>query len=282
MWDNGIYPAILEPPSALKQQLLPHDIRHDLEALRTDSISQNDLDRHTPNALVEILLARRLTLPAVVQSPQYAVFDCFAPSVLLNFNNDNLAEAIHRKHLCLRPHGVVDAQLVHSTVAMDAIRWLTIPERWIEQLHYHRPLPEPTDITNQKAYRVLPHCFDALHAVVIIGYSFGEQRQSGMIHDTESFELLVDLLRWRSKPVLVIGPNPDSVAARIESGMRRRRVSTLACKWNVLAQFVTSGAFAHAYKRSRRRDMQAVTSQYQAFEEHVEYGRRAADLLIDR
>jgi hypothetical protein len=277
VWNNGSYPAVPEPPSALKQWLLPYDIQHEIDAVRTDSISQNELDRLTPNALVEVLFARRLTLPSVVRTPQYAVFDCFAPSVLLNFNNDNLAEAIHRKHLCLRPHGSIDAQLVHSTVATDAIRWLAIPESWIEQLRYHRPLPEPSGITNQEAYKLLPRCFDALHAVVIIGYSFGEQRQSGLIHDTESFELLVDLLRWRPKPVLVIGPDPDSVAARVEVGTRRR-VSTLACKWNVLSQFILVGAFARACDRSSGRDARAITSKYQAFEERVEYIATAAEI----
>ncbi len=274
-WDRGGIPVAIEPPSALKQLLLPYDVGHDLRALLTDSVSQNEWDRHMPNDVLEFLLARQLTLPAVVRTPQYAVFDCFAPSVLLNFNNDNLAEAVHRKHLCLRPHGVIDAQLIHSTVATDAVRWLAIPESWIEQLNYHRPLPEPSGITNQEAYRLLPRCFDALQAVAIIGYSFGEQRQSGLIHDTESFELLVDLLRWHPKPVLVIGPDPDSVAARVEAGTRRR-VSTLACKWNVLSQFVLTRGFARACNQSRHRGARAITSHYQAFEERIAYREAVA------
>jgi hypothetical protein len=269
-WDRGGIPVAIEPPSALKQSLLPYDVRHDVRAMLTDSVSQNVWDRHMPNDVLEFLLARQLTLQGAVHTPQYAVFDCFAPSVLLNFNNDNLAEVVHQKHLCLRPHGAIDAQFVHSALATDAIRWLTIPESWVEQLNYHRPLPEPSSITNKGAYRLLPRCFDALHAVVIIGYSFGEQRQGGLIHDTESFELLVDLLRWRPKPVLIIGPDPDSVAARVEAGIRKR-VSTLACKWNILSRFVSIGAFARACERSRRRNARAITSQYQAFEEHVKY-----------
>ena len=162
-----------------------------------------------------MLLARRLTAPGVVRSAQYVVFDRFAPSVLLNFNNDNLAEVVHRKHLRLRPHGAIDAAFVHASIVDEAIWYLgTVPESWIKRLTYHRPLPEPADITSREEYRLLPHCWEALNAVVVIGYSFGEQRQSGLIHDAESFDLIVDLLRWRPKPVWSLG----------RSQMRWRRV----------------------------------------------------------
>lgn len=266
----GSIPAVPEDPSELKRWMLPYDLRHEIDALRTDSISQNILNRHAPNALVEMLLARRLTAPGVVRSAQYVVFDRFAPSVLLNFNNDNLAEMVHRKHLRLRPHGAIDAAFVHASIVDEAIWYLgTVPESWIQRLTYHRPLPEPTDITNREEYRLLPHCWEALNAVVVIGYSFGEQRQGGLIHDAESFDLIVDLLRWRPKPVLVIGPEPDAVASRLETGIRRR-VSILACKWNVLAQFICDKAFERADTGSWRRGARTITSRYQAYEERIE------------
>jgi hypothetical protein len=266
----GSIPAVPDDPSELKQWMLPYDLRHEIDALRTDSISQNVFNRHAPNALVEMLLARRLTAPGLVRTAQYLVFDRFAPSVLLNFNNDNLAEVVHRKHLRLRPHGAIDAEFVHASIVDEAIWYLgTVPESWIEQLTYHRPLPEPIDITNRQEYRLLPRCWETLHAVVVIGYSFGEQRQSGLIHDSESFDQIVDLLRWRPKAVLVIGPEPGAVASRLETGIRRR-VSTLACKWNVLAQFICDGAFERARTCSGRRDTRTITSRYQAYEERVE------------
>jgi hypothetical protein len=50
----------------------------------------NELIAHTPNEVIELLLARLLTVPESIVTPQYAIFDRFPPSVLFNFNNDNL------------------------------------------------------------------------------------------------------------------------------------------------------------------------------------------------
>ena len=276
VWANGIYEGSSQVHSPLTQSILRPDPEFDRIALRTGLTSQNALDANTPNTLVEILLARLLTIPSPMHPPQYAVFDRFPASVLFNFNNDNLGDTVHPRHLCLRPHGIVDARFVHAPVVRAAMRFLAIPQDYIDALDYHRPLPEPNDVTSRPPYRALIYCFDSLQAVVIIGYSFGEQPETGVIHDAESFEQITDLLRWRPKPVLVIGPAPESVFGRIKSAVRAARVSMLCCKWNALAEFVLSGAFTQACKQAWRGDLRAVTPAYQAFESAI------AAPLLDR
>lgn len=164
----------------------------------------------------------------------------------------------------------MNAPLAHSPITSEAIRRLAIPESWVHALDYHRPIPEPNDITSRAPYQTLIRCFDAVMVVVFVGYSFGTQ-SNDTIDDTESFELITDLLRWRPKPVLVIGPNPEAVASRIEAALRRKRVSLLRCRWNVLAEFVLSGAFARATRRTWRGDPRAITQLYQGFEEEQYY-----------
>jgi hypothetical protein len=56
-----------------------------------------------------------------------------------------------------------------------ALRLLAISSEWVASLEYHRPLPEPNDMTTRPPYRVLPRYFELVSAVVIIGYSFGAQ-----------------------------------------------------------------------------------------------------------
>ena len=206
IWRNGIFEASPQPSSLLKDRLLPYDKNFDIDASVSGSISQNELDSHIPSAVVETHFAQTITVPGIRRPPQYAVFDRFPASVLFNFNNDNLADEVHCRHLCLRPHGVVDVGLVHSPAVTSTLQWLAISGNFPKSLVYHRPLPEPGDITSRTAYRILASKFQSLQAVVIIGYSFGEQSATGSIDDSESFEMIVDLLRWRPKPVLLVGP----------------------------------------------------------------------------
>ena len=160
--------------------------------------------------------------------------------------------------------------MVHSPGVAAALRWLAIPQSFVAQFAFHRPEPEPSDISESWPYRRLIEIFASLEAVVVIGYSFGEQRDTGSIDDTESLEALTDLLRWRPKPVLVIGPDPEAVAARLEAAVRTRDIGLLACRWNVLSQFVLYGAFRRACKEVPRRGLQIVTSSYRRLEDAME------------
>ena len=264
----GILDGNAHIPSALKEALLPYDIKFDLHVFRSGEISLNEYVTHTPNEVIEALLARLVTVPAVGRPPQYAVFDRFAPSVLFNFNNDNLVEGIDRRHILLRPHGEIPASFVHSSAVRDALNHLAIPTSFPDWLDYHRPLPEPGHITSKWPYRMLLDRFTALHAAVIIGYSFGEQI-AGTIHDGESFEMLTDLLRWRPRPILVIDPYPERVADRIASAVHRN-VSQLRCRWNILAEFILSGGYRLACQASHIKGAQAITSMYRHFEDTLE------------
>lgn len=264
IWKNGIFDASRQPTSLLKERLLPP-----LSPFTTldSSIPQNELDAHTPTNLIEILFAQMITVPGVSRVAQYEVFDHFSSSILFNFNNDNLADAVHHRHLCLYPHRRVNFGLAHSPILNLAIEMLAIPDSITDAFGYHRPLPEPSNITSQEPYLTLKSNFESSQSVIIIGYSFGYQTATGSIDDAESFEMIVDLLRWRPKRVLIIDPNPERLYFRIESAVRRNTVSILRCKWNVLAAFILSGAFGRAYKQMRRNDWQEITSLYQKFED---------------
>jgi len=279
VWENGILSAVYEEPSPLKKRLFTFDIRFEIEASISDSISQNVRDEHTPNALIEALLAREITRPGATLPPQYEIFDFLPRSIVFNFNNDNLADGIHPRHLYLRPHGAVDYEFVHSLMVSRGIAYSALPDSFPLYLDYHRPLPEPTDMTSRPAFRELERRFNTVDCVVLIGYSFGEQRTDGSIDDVESFEMLVSLLLWRPKPVLVIGPDPERIYMRLEAAVRERSVSMLRCKWNVLAEFMLSDAFGMACEQVHHRGLQSITSEYRRCEDVLEDERQQSDAL---
>jgi hypothetical protein len=265
----GIYEVSPQPTSLLKERLLPPDDPDDsaIALLETSAIPQNELDLYTPDAVVETLFAQMITKPGASRTAQYEVFDHFAASVIFNFNNDNLADEIHPRHLCLYPHGQVKVGLVHSKIVYEGIQRLSIPSSFINALDYHRPLPEQSGITSHSSYTQLASYFESVQAVIIIGYSFGEQQATGSIDDLESFEMIVDLLRWRPKRVLVVGPDPEQLFFRIEDAIKSKAVSMLLCKWNVLSAFILSGAFAKSCNQARCFDSQEITSLYRKFED---------------
>ena len=269
IFQNGLFEVSGQPTSLLKERLLPFDTSFDASAFISGGVSQNELDSLVPASVVETFFAQLITQSKIQRTSQYSVFDHFYQSVLFNFNNDNLADKVHFRHLCLRPHGKIDRRLVHAPSVNHALRWLAVSDEFTKNLGYHRPLPEPGDITSRTPYQVLISNFLSMQAVVIIGYSFGEQPGTGSIDDSESFEMIVDLLRWRPKPVLLIDPFPERLVLRIEQAVRNKIVSPLQCKWNVLSEFILSGGFASAYKQSGQARDQEITSLYQKFEERM-------------
>jgi len=268
IFKNGVFEATPQPASLLKNRLLPPNPDFDARAFASGEVSQSELDSLVPVSVVETFFAQLIAQATTRRSPQYAVFNHVYPSILFNFNNDNLADEVDSRHLCLRPHGRIDGPLVHLPAVEHALQWLAIPHDFTKTLDYHRPLPEPSDITSGAPYQELVSKFSSVQAVVIIGYSFGEQ-PGGLIDDSESFETIVALLRWQPKPVLLIGPSPDRLFFRIEQAVRNRIVSTLECRWNVLSEFVLSGRFESAYVRACQTGGQQITSLYQKFEEQM-------------
>jgi hypothetical protein len=158
-WEAGVLSAVYEEPSAIKERLLIFDIRFEIEASISDSISQNVRDAHTPNAVLEALFAREITRPEAGLPRQYEIFDFLPRSVVFNFNNNNLADDIHPRHVYLRPHGAVDYEFVHSPQVSRAIHFSAIPDAFPLWLDYHRPLPEPNNMTSRPAFRELRLAF---------------------------------------------------------------------------------------------------------------------------
>ncbi|HEY4368746.1 MAG TPA: hypothetical protein VGN07_16045 [Steroidobacteraceae bacterium] len=264
--NQGIWDGQPHDPSPLTAAMLPRKLHHDLDALRSDTISLNEFVRHTPNSVIEAYIARAMTTTALERPTQYAVFDFFVPSTIFNFNTDSLDTWIHPKHDVLLPHGSIAPAFVHAPFVTAAIRHLALPAEFSDWLDHHRPLPEPLDITTRDPYRCLIHDFGSAHLNVIVGYSFGEQRDSGAIHDTESFELIIDLMRWKPRPTLIVDPYPERIADRIGAAVHRH-VTVLPCKWNVLSHFILEGAYQSAWRERQRKGNGFITSQYRRFEE---------------
>jgi hypothetical protein len=263
IWGNGIFEASAQPTFPLRERIFPFDEGLEVDAFYSGSISKNELIAHVRQSVIETLVAQAITIPDARRAPQYEVFNRFYPSILFNFNNDNLANSVDDRHLVLRPHGAVNAELVHSSVVKRAVEWSTVPENFHSKSMYHRMIPEPWDITSRTAYRMLISRFNSVRSVVIIGYSFGEQVTTGLIDDAEFFEMLVDLLRWRPKPILLVNPDPERLFFRIEESIHCKSVSAMHCKWNVLAEFILSGG----YKLALQNSWQEVTSLYLRFED---------------
>ncbi len=264
IWDNGIYDVVSHPPSLLRTRLLPP--KSYSEPFLYSSIPQNELDAHTPINLIDILFARMITVPEVNRVAQYEVFELFPASMIFNFNNDNLSDGIHHRHCCMYPHRRVNFRLAHSSVLSRGILMSAISDSTCDALDFHRPLPEPSDITSHQCYLNLLTKFESIQSVVIIGYSFGAQGD-GSIDDSESFDMIVDLLRWRPKRVLIIDPDPWGLFSRINAVIKENAVSILRCKWNVLADFILSGAYTKAFNQGRLNGLQEITLLYRIFEE---------------
>ena len=282
-WANGVFPASVQPTSPLKSAILKADT-----AFQQDDcfIAQRELDALTPPEFVEVVIAQLLTRKDRVFPEQYRVFDLFYPSVIFNFNVDNLADQIHWKHDIDYPHLKIAPVVAHAIFMQKAVNWLAIPIHVAEYFQYWRPVPESPSITSTEPYRDsycrLKDVFPTIRHVCLIGYSFGAWGEG--IDDAESFEMITDLLRWKPKPVLVVNPAPHGLIDLLE-GSIKQRVFGLSCKWNVLAKFMATGLFRKAYMSSAG-SIKRFTDCFLWFDEIVsESGERklaVGDLMLRR
>lgn len=292
-WKNGIFPAEPQSMSPLKSAILGYksidqgtcgieaDEKNDIKRIIKNNpcfiagdgsivpghpiapncfISSIELDNLTPPAFIEASIPRLLTRSDLVDLPQYRVFDYFYPSIIFNFNVDNLADVAHPKHERNYPHGKIDPGIAHSPTIVQAIQSLTIPASIQTRYDYWRPLPECQSITTTGSYSRLKEVFPMINFLCIIGYSFGAW--GGGMDDNESFEMLTDLLRWKPKPVLIVNPTPSFLVDFIGSAIHRKTVYGLGCKWNILAEFIISGQF----RQIRTGYGKLITNAYLCFE----------------
>jgi len=211
-------------------------------------ITQEELDAHTPPEIVEVLVAKCLTSKEQIFPPQYRVFDLFYPSVIYNFNNDNLADRLHQKHEIHYPHGKLNPMIAHSSILQEGLSWLSIPQSVDKFFNYQRPISEHSSITSMNPYHRLKDILPTVNCLCIIGYSFG--MWGGGMDDVESFELIMDLLRWKPKPIIIVNPSPRFVIELLETTIKRKIVYGLSFKWNILAKFIINGCFQRAYRKS--------------------------------
>lgn len=272
-WTNGILPATPQSTTPLKSAILrPNTTCRQQGSL----IGQKELDAHTPPEFIEVLLAQLLTRKGNIPPIQYRVFDLFHPSVIFNYNVDNLADGIHQKHVQVYPHGKLNPAISHSSVLVEALDLMAIPPSVAKYFDYWRPIPEHLMITSTRPFLKLKEIFPTVDCVCIIGYSFGAW--SGGIDDSESFEMLVDLLCWRPKPVLIVDPAPQHLANSIESLIKVKNVHRLCCRWNILAEFIASGLLRRMFLTTGGSTEQ-ITNAYLYFDEIVARSREMGATL---
>lgn len=212
-------------------------IVHNPAALNFDHPYGREFVTHVPQAYVAAKLAQLLSPePPQRPMPEYALLaSAQCPSTFFVMNLDGLAiHYLGSRHHVLEPHGRIPSELVRSEA------W----SRWIEcTLHYGGPdlkdesyvLPqsEPRTITGTKAYERAIPLFALGEDLVVLGYSFGKFQ--GRIDDSETFEYIVDLARWRRKRLLVIDRQPSEVLCRIQDAARLDHVESLEADWDCVA-----------------------------------------------
>jgi hypothetical protein len=186
------------------------------------------------------LFQRQIHRPFEAVPPSnYRVFDYVPPpAVLFDFNSDGqLPYYCEPPHLVLTPHGVIDRRsLEHPEFEQwlrDAAEYgLPVPTSTWQWL----PGPEPTIITRRLEYNAAARRLSLPgDCLILIGYSFGRQR-NGAIDDSESFEFLRELLhRFPRRQVVVVDPNPEPVAGLLEDALRQR-ISACNLYWNYFSE----------------------------------------------
>lgn len=233
----GIYPAISEEPDDVFDRII------------NSSLSQFDpfqaaLLKHIPIPAVHALVLQQLAPPNHINRiDQYLVFNlCNKPSFFFNLNVDGLANRYCIGHIVVDPHGTVP-----SFIARPSFWDLIIA--WAMEYEIQPPLigdillpsREPKDITNRIAYKKALKYFPLSKSLILIGYSFGTFSSSR--DDAETFEFFCEMLRMYPKPVIVVGLNPEGIAAAIQEAIRQRSVYSIPAYWNHLSRALLEVAY---------------------------------------
>lgn len=202
------------------------------------------LRRLYPSAVHAMIL--RDLAPQAITTPayQYQIFSWISyPSVIFNMNVDGLAARYCKRHIVLDPHGTTPVHILRSEV------WETLIDDILEfgfdvpslPGEVFLPKPETLDITRRGSYREALTYFPAAQFLLLIGYSFGRFKDS--IDDSETFSFFTELLQRYPKPVFVVDPNPERIAAAIQETIRQKTVYTIPVYWNDLAKAIIEVAY---------------------------------------
>lgn len=201
-----------------------------------DQLKQ-ELIKRTPSGAVKAVSYQLMTSKREQPPPkQYVVFNMAKfPSVIFNFNVDGLASRFCTTHSVINAHGMLYPNLLHSEAWDDQIEsCLTylidapiIPTALL-------PEKEPFGISQSQAYRMAARLHLYTNYTVIIGYSFGKNKDE--LDDWESYQYFVQLLGKSKKPIVVVDPyGGEYIAHMLTEDLRRKSVYVIPAFWNHLA-----------------------------------------------
>lgn len=223
-------------PVNLSRLLYPERILRDPEDLYTASMHPRPLLQRLPDSVVQFRVRHEIAKSAFcrTKSSNYDIFVHFAPSTILNFNLDGLAEAwCAQKHEVLAIHGTISEGFGSPTAAQ------LIPLSYELPLHFDPDgtvlcVPESEDkLLNQRLARGLNRAFQHLSFVAIIGYTFGWNGRD--LDDIVSFRYFCEKVRSFNGPIFVLDPYPEMLAYLLSDNLKSNKVIPVPTYWNALS-----------------------------------------------
>lgn len=206
-------------------------------AYYSDDQLRQELIKRIPSGAVkatsyQLMAAKNNILPP----EQYNVFNIAKyKSVIFNFNVDGLANKFCNRHIVLNPHGVLNSEIMHGNEWDEIIE--TCLTYHLEPPIIHDvllPQKEPLGITNNNAYNIASKCYPYTEYVVIIGYSFGKNKNN--LDDWESYLYFVELFKSNQKPIVVISlDGADELVYMLSEDLLRKNIYAISAYWNYLA-----------------------------------------------
>lgn len=215
------------------------------------------------------LVQRALWRPMGKDVPaNYRVFELVgAPSVLLNFNLDGMANSYcGNRHIVFEPHGRIDAERFASRIYGDLLDATMAYDLALPDIRYKLlPGPEPSCITRRFAYRALPRWFENAPSVLIVGYSFGKQENG--FDDSESLEFFVELLRRTGKHAFVLSPSPEELTEILQQRVSLFSVTGISVRWELFARLLLARPWLLGPRAGEERELRNAVDGYLQAEE---------------
>jgi hypothetical protein len=232
-FDFGLFRAEIRVPDDLFHRVIgdPNDYKDQFTS---------ELLRYLHPSAVHVMVIKELTPPRIIRNVHaYEIFQFIKkPSTIFSINVDGLSARYCRGHYLFEPHGRVPDKLTNSPYWNEYENYyLEFDSEPPKIPGLHLPIPETINITSKVSYqRARDDHFRYANDIIFIGYSFGLFKES--LDDIETFEFFRELLRYYSKRVIVLSPDPEFIGNAIEESAKLSKVNLLKLYWNHLCQAI--------------------------------------------